>query len=292
MKGLILICGIDAQGNLAVANKLKEISSNYISLAKGTPELKAEWNDVLTILHNASLEEINVDRPDIPKTMIHEEEDYPVYWFIRDIQAEKTKTEFTSTWNTPKALRYFRERYRETAGHYGIPLVESGKRTVDEEAEEIVRVIESGEYGEIVSAGVRMITPEFVKERDVEASVCNELSEECVKTFPATEFLFKNETIDRRLVDTAKRDSSFKKRLIARWLVNSSLPVASNNLITYQKDSIKVTIKQGLYFKLHTENETHKTYTLITQSPYILSLIHICRCRRYAVCRSRWSPYH
>eukprot|EP00826_Nyctotherus_ovalis_P049083 TRINITY_DN5866_c0_g1_i9.p1 TRINITY_DN5866_c0_g1~~TRINITY_DN5866_c0_g1_i9.p1 ORF type:complete len:225 (+),score=32.19 TRINITY_DN5866_c0_g1_i9:101-775(+) len=25
---------------------------------------------------------------------------------------------------------------------------------------------------------------------------------------------------------------------------------------------------------------------------YGLSLIHICRCRRYAVCRSRWSPYH
>eukprot|EP00826_Nyctotherus_ovalis_P009114 TRINITY_DN12389_c0_g2_i2.p2 TRINITY_DN12389_c0_g2~~TRINITY_DN12389_c0_g2_i2.p2 ORF type:complete len:290 (-),score=125.37 TRINITY_DN12389_c0_g2_i2:16-885(-) len=24
----------------------------------------------------------------------------------------------------------------------------------------------------------------------------------------------------------------------------------------------------------------------------VLSLIHICRCRRYAVCRSRWSPYH
>ena len=25
---------------------------------------------------------------------------------------------------------------------------------------------------------------------------------------------------------------------------------------------------------------------------YPLSLIHIWRCRRYAVCRSRWSPYH
>ena len=25
---------------------------------------------------------------------------------------------------------------------------------------------------------------------------------------------------------------------------------------------------------------------------YALSLIHIWRCRRYAVCRSRWSPYH
>ena len=25
---------------------------------------------------------------------------------------------------------------------------------------------------------------------------------------------------------------------------------------------------------------------------FALSLIHICRCRRYSLCRSRWSPYH
>eukprot|EP00826_Nyctotherus_ovalis_P064952 TRINITY_DN9537_c0_g7_i1.p1 TRINITY_DN9537_c0_g7~~TRINITY_DN9537_c0_g7_i1.p1 ORF type:complete len:276 (+),score=58.34 TRINITY_DN9537_c0_g7_i1:608-1435(+) len=31
---------------------------------------------------------------------------------------------------------------------------------------------------------------------------------------------------------------------------------------------------------------------LATLPSLILSLIHICRCRRYAVCRSRWSPYH
>eukprot|EP00826_Nyctotherus_ovalis_P055342 TRINITY_DN7340_c0_g2_i2.p1 TRINITY_DN7340_c0_g2~~TRINITY_DN7340_c0_g2_i2.p1 ORF type:complete len:375 (-),score=110.73 TRINITY_DN7340_c0_g2_i2:10-1134(-) len=29
-----------------------------------------------------------------------------------------------------------------------------------------------------------------------------------------------------------------------------------------------------------------------SQEKIYLSLIHICRCRRYAVCRSRWSPYH
>ena len=32
---------------------------------------------------------------------------------------------------------------------------------------------------------------------------------------------------------------------------------------------------------------------LLTQSlDFILSLIHIWRCRRYSLCRSRWSPYH
>ena len=30
----------------------------------------------------------------------------------------------------------------------------------------------------------------------------------------------------------------------------------------------------------------------IYYKPSYLSLIHIWRCRRYAVCRSRWSPYH
>ena len=40
----------------------------------------------------------------------------------------------------------------------------------------------------------------------------------------------------------------------------------------------------NLYFRV-VENFTHDH----SQS---LSLIHIWRCRRYAVCRSRWSPYH
>ena len=30
----------------------------------------------------------------------------------------------------------------------------------------------------------------------------------------------------------------------------------------------------------------------VTVTDMGLSLIHICRCRRYSLCRSRWSPYH
>eukprot|EP00826_Nyctotherus_ovalis_P009345 TRINITY_DN12461_c0_g1_i2.p1 TRINITY_DN12461_c0_g1~~TRINITY_DN12461_c0_g1_i2.p1 ORF type:complete len:135 (-),score=34.69 TRINITY_DN12461_c0_g1_i2:22-426(-) len=38
--------------------------------------------------------------------------------------------------------------------------------------------------------------------------------------------------------------------------------------------------------------EGEDTLKRARSSFYDLSLIHICRCRRYAVCRSRWSPYH
>eukprot|EP00826_Nyctotherus_ovalis_P002098 TRINITY_DN10396_c0_g2_i2.p1 TRINITY_DN10396_c0_g2~~TRINITY_DN10396_c0_g2_i2.p1 ORF type:complete len:136 (+),score=37.37 TRINITY_DN10396_c0_g2_i2:134-541(+) len=41
----------------------------------------------------------------------------------------------------------------------------------------------------------------------------------------------------------------------------------------------------------HLEMAKHNTLDPCTLRCY-LSLIHICRCRRYAVCRSRWSPYH
>eukprot|EP00826_Nyctotherus_ovalis_P039153 TRINITY_DN3739_c0_g1_i18.p1 TRINITY_DN3739_c0_g1~~TRINITY_DN3739_c0_g1_i18.p1 ORF type:complete len:419 (-),score=102.05 TRINITY_DN3739_c0_g1_i18:13-1269(-) len=42
---------------------------------------------------------------------------------------------------------------------------------------------------------------------------------------------------------------------------------------------------------LKTHSKLNKTLCEKKEYKY-LSLIHICRCRRYAVCRSRWSPYH
>eukprot|EP00826_Nyctotherus_ovalis_P026303 TRINITY_DN2056_c0_g2_i2.p1 TRINITY_DN2056_c0_g2~~TRINITY_DN2056_c0_g2_i2.p1 ORF type:complete len:153 (-),score=14.54 TRINITY_DN2056_c0_g2_i2:21-479(-) len=40
------------------------------------------------------------------------------------------------------------------------------------------------------------------------------------------------------------------------------------------------------------KKEKRNSMTSIHLYALTLSLIHICRCRRYAVCRSRWSPYH
>eukprot|EP00826_Nyctotherus_ovalis_P012227 TRINITY_DN1320_c0_g5_i2.p1 TRINITY_DN1320_c0_g5~~TRINITY_DN1320_c0_g5_i2.p1 ORF type:complete len:299 (-),score=91.54 TRINITY_DN1320_c0_g5_i2:16-912(-) len=40
------------------------------------------------------------------------------------------------------------------------------------------------------------------------------------------------------------------------------------------------------------ESKFYKRLQGLAEIAKELSLIHICRCRRYAVCRSRWSPYH
>eukprot|EP00826_Nyctotherus_ovalis_P018545 TRINITY_DN15562_c0_g1_i1.p1 TRINITY_DN15562_c0_g1~~TRINITY_DN15562_c0_g1_i1.p1 ORF type:complete len:130 (-),score=25.93 TRINITY_DN15562_c0_g1_i1:16-405(-) len=46
------------------------------------------------------------------------------------------------------------------------------------------------------------------------------------------------------------------------------------------------------FAQLNTYIEKFFATTISLQQAKDLSLIHICRCRRYAVCRSRWSPYH
>eukprot|EP00826_Nyctotherus_ovalis_P028993 TRINITY_DN2285_c0_g1_i21.p1 TRINITY_DN2285_c0_g1~~TRINITY_DN2285_c0_g1_i21.p1 ORF type:complete len:170 (-),score=6.43 TRINITY_DN2285_c0_g1_i21:22-531(-) len=59
-------------------------------------------------------------------------------------------------------------------------------------------------------------------------------------------------------------------------------------LATILNDSItdwSPVMKSTNSFDLHVPLEYRSDYLE-------LSLIHICRCRRYAVCRSRWSPYH
>ena len=43
--------------------------------------------------------------------------------------------------------------------------------------------------------------------------------------------------------------------------------------------------------KIETQNINYFV-KMSMSSPISLSLIHIWRCRRYSLCRSRWSPYH
>eukprot|EP00826_Nyctotherus_ovalis_P007716 TRINITY_DN11968_c0_g1_i2.p2 TRINITY_DN11968_c0_g1~~TRINITY_DN11968_c0_g1_i2.p2 ORF type:complete len:108 (-),score=22.32 TRINITY_DN11968_c0_g1_i2:20-343(-) len=63
------------------------------------------------------------------------------------------------------------------------------------------------------------------------------------------------------------------------------------DLNTALKTEVNMLQEQLKHLQLNSEkekNELKKIHSEVME----LSLIHICRCRRYAVCRSRWSPYH
>eukprot|EP00826_Nyctotherus_ovalis_P042352 TRINITY_DN4344_c0_g3_i6.p1 TRINITY_DN4344_c0_g3~~TRINITY_DN4344_c0_g3_i6.p1 ORF type:complete len:214 (+),score=53.51 TRINITY_DN4344_c0_g3_i6:61-702(+) len=69
-----------------------------------------------------------------------------------------------------------------------------------------------------------------------------------------------------------------------------------NEEITRELSETKEEIKSELNYcdeaLSKCDEYTKTTSDIHNLVDYYLSLIHICRCRRYAVCRSRWSPYH
>ena len=81
--------------------------------------------------------------------------------------------------------------------------------------------------------------------------------------------------------------------------IEESTNPISLDLPDFTTDSYKDAYSRINAIVIEGEQEAHDNYisiaTLIPnelEELTKLSLIHIWRCRRYAVCRSRWSPYH
>eukprot|EP00826_Nyctotherus_ovalis_P063028 TRINITY_DN9205_c0_g1_i14.p1 TRINITY_DN9205_c0_g1~~TRINITY_DN9205_c0_g1_i14.p1 ORF type:complete len:538 (-),score=123.38 TRINITY_DN9205_c0_g1_i14:15-1628(-) len=84
--------------------------------------------------------------------------------------------------------------------------------------------------------------------------------------------------------------SIYNKDVRRPYTVNSSM-IGSSVPVTHQGEREEIRMSQikeidGIKKYLARKEVACNATTLQ------LSLIHICRCRRYAVCRSRWSPYH
>eukprot|EP00826_Nyctotherus_ovalis_P043533 TRINITY_DN4596_c0_g1_i2.p1 TRINITY_DN4596_c0_g1~~TRINITY_DN4596_c0_g1_i2.p1 ORF type:complete len:148 (-),score=19.31 TRINITY_DN4596_c0_g1_i2:13-411(-) len=86
------------------------------------------------------------------------------------------------------------------------------------------------------------------------------------------------EPTEMRIINNSRDDVLYKIKLTSpeNYLVKPSQGrIASNEEI-----AISIKARGDLLIQYPPATDSH------------LSLIHICRCRRYAVCRSRWSPYH
>eukprot|EP00826_Nyctotherus_ovalis_P021666 TRINITY_DN17035_c0_g3_i3.p2 TRINITY_DN17035_c0_g3~~TRINITY_DN17035_c0_g3_i3.p2 ORF type:complete len:130 (-),score=19.36 TRINITY_DN17035_c0_g3_i3:13-402(-) len=104
------------------------------------------------------------------------------------------------------------------------------------------------------------VTPERSKTRRHKSQTKEELYEEVLKFQREVDLLRKENSILKAQLKQAEDDLCSDDRTISRLIK-------------------KMKTKHG--------SEMYSTSTHL-----VLSLIHICRCRRYAVCRSRWSPYH
>eukprot|EP00826_Nyctotherus_ovalis_P061031 TRINITY_DN8641_c0_g1_i3.p1 TRINITY_DN8641_c0_g1~~TRINITY_DN8641_c0_g1_i3.p1 ORF type:complete len:631 (+),score=82.16 TRINITY_DN8641_c0_g1_i3:211-2103(+) len=113
---------------------------------------------------------------------------------------------------------------------------------------------------------------------------------------------YTNKTVNRSEKSANEFIDLYKRFIKEKYLLDWD--VAENLVAMYGTQAIKVARlgnKKKLKERLHDKYPLIKAQVLYTVKKEMatsigdivhLSLIHICRCRRYAVCRSRWSPYH
>eukprot|EP00826_Nyctotherus_ovalis_P024560 TRINITY_DN18980_c0_g1_i1.p2 TRINITY_DN18980_c0_g1~~TRINITY_DN18980_c0_g1_i1.p2 ORF type:complete len:149 (+),score=25.21 TRINITY_DN18980_c0_g1_i1:566-1012(+) len=92
-----------------------------------------------------------------------------------------------------------------------------------------------------------------------------------------------------------------------RWAMHKTIPLIDKYKNASIPEAVKIMIgsifrckdnpelKEETKLNMQPKNLVRAEISIIVNKMPIaeyLSLIHICRCRRYAVCRSRWSPYH
>eukprot|EP00826_Nyctotherus_ovalis_P008755 TRINITY_DN12274_c0_g2_i1.p1 TRINITY_DN12274_c0_g2~~TRINITY_DN12274_c0_g2_i1.p1 ORF type:complete len:161 (+),score=21.41 TRINITY_DN12274_c0_g2_i1:61-543(+) len=110
------------------------------------------------------------------------------------------------------------------------------------------------------------------------------------KKYEAKEFIECTTTAEKHKT-RAKEDNSGKSEdgSYLRKNVKATVPRPFKMLERQKSQCIK---QKDILNQKAAEEEYLINYKFVAKPVPELSLIHICRCRRYAVCRSRWSPYH
>jgi len=279
-KGFIFLCGNDGTGKSSLALTLQNLDSSYFVIERSLPGLSKEWRTLVMFLDEATLHYTFDPRPTLPVTLQYQGVDYPIYWIMLDasvevIQGRILNRPIKTIYETKKCLEYFKERYRELSAYYGLPLIDTGKYSLEGEAKEILRIIESKEYDEIRSVRAEIMSYDFIKENYIEAHIAEKLKDDDVKKFDSGKFVYGDGFMDDEIVKTSNENIEFKRKLIARWLIKYGVFTKSKDAFTYEKDGLLVTLPAKLYFHLFTEGESKKIFQIITNSQYLSPLVII-----------------
>ncbi|OAQ60401.1 ATP phosphoribosyltransferase domain-containing protein [Purpureocillium lilacinum] len=163
----IVLHGNDATGKSTLAPALK--AAGEVVYARGDEDPALEDTLVVRSFDRLTLQLADDNRAALPESYTDEDgvhrrivriildADVPV------LQARLANRPSTDKWESEKALFYFRARFLELAAFYGLPVVDTGKKSVDETVSDIVALARNTEVLALFSKlALRTLTPNDV----------------------------------------------------------------------------------------------------------------------------------
>ena len=274
INGILILCGNDGTGKTTLTQLINEMfhkdKTNLIVLER-SDDLHNKFDLDPEILDRLTLKLTFEERPlNLTETINISNHIIPVYWIILDAELSELEKRLThrdtrDRWESPKALFYYKYRFRELAAHYGLPIVDTTHKDINVTINELLTIPQY--YQEIRKTRLSNLTFEMIDSMDIE-NLLVKLPELIIPT----EFDDLGEL--KHVLDL---NPTIYKKLTARWLINGFIKLADNKL-TISRDKYTYTIdyfENKLLFKLLTEGESKKVYQIITDNPYLENIVII-----------------
>ncbi|QKF93872.1 phosphoribosyl-ATP pyrophosphatase [Fadolivirus algeromassiliense] len=272
MQAIFILCGNDGTGKSTVSQLLNQ-TDEYIAIERSN-ELAGKYNINPSIVDNLTLGPPFDQRDDLvlQESVLVDGKQVPVYWAILDASIETIKKRISNRkyhdkWESDKALFYYRQRFRELAAFYGIPLIDTTNLSINEVVLQVTDLHKQDRYyKEVRQLALKDLTYEKINEMDIENKVRDILKGyDCsfdttlIDDLPTNEFY-------KEVLKQMPQD--YKEKLFVKWWVNGDMKV-NNNEIQFNKKGMLITVPYTTpLLKLYTEGESKKMYKFITNNPY------------------------
>ena len=281
-KKIIIISGNDGTGKTSLTKSFNsDNNTDYLMIERSTPnECVDITNEQIKLLDNLTLQYTwNRTNTDYPKITDQ------IYRFLLDLDPSTINKRIANRddpitpWDTPKAIKYYNNRFRELGYYYGIPLIDCESKSHEQIKNQIINCIESGLYNEIKYLKLETITHEFIKSHNIE----NYLIQNFDKYFAQYTNLYRNYVSDDfELTGLFKFDdyamSCFddridliEKKIWVRWFLSNSINKYVENRTKYSLCYLDIQVILNLDTPIlipYIQGESKKIYKIISKFDY------------------------
>ena len=268
-QSIVCLLGNDGCGKSTLSELINARNSNIVAIERSNG-LGAKHGidpsvvDQLTFEYTFDHE--NLNKILLPNQTIDEEQ---IFWIMLDCQVNVILQRIASRskkdiWETRKALHYYQQRYRHLSAHFGIPLIDTTHRTLEQVYDQISNIVGkySNYYQYYLQMGTRTLNYDLIQQYDIEnqlTKIIDTYDFERVTNLP--EYAHEFDQIDQQ-------------KLYIRWYINqNSVEIdEENHLLQIGKYQLPIT---GPILRLITEGESKKVYRDITGNPFTKNMVFI-----------------
>lgn len=200
------------------------------------------------------------------------DKDIPLYHVVLDasvpeIEQRISKRPSRDQWETPKALSYFREKFKGESARYGLPLLRTDGKSPEQVIQELREIPKY--YSEVRAMALNGLTRGKIQEMDISARVpVDQVSMDNIRGW-SNEF----KTGDPELAG----QEALINKIKARWLINGTVTPAGEgkeDQVIVEREGVRVQIETNALppLQLIREGESKRVYRIITKNPYLKDL--------------------